>query len=80
MRVCVCVCVCVFVYCVKVMRKNAGLGRLLSALPGWQPSVHAVLDYGHHSSRSVCTGSNISLSFMPVIREVPKNDHGFRSL
>ena len=49
--VCVCVCVCVFVYCVKIMRKNAGLGRLLSASPGRQPSVHVVLAYGRHSSQ-----------------------------
>ena len=38
-------------YCVKIMRKNAGLGALLSASPGRQPSVHAVLAYGHHSSQ-----------------------------
>ena len=44
---------CVCVLC-KIMRKNAGLGRLLSTSPGQQPTaVRAPL----RTTTSVCTGS-----------------------
>ena len=62
----------VFVFCVKIMRKNAGLGG------GRQPSVHAVL--AHSSQPHLCVQVAVVASKLRASHQGNTCHHGFRSL